>query len=170
MGRNHTYRGHPGRGRAFTVVECLVGLAISALLLAAVAVAFSASLTSYRENERMFWSMNNARQALSRMTSQLRTGYAVNPAAPANQCSFFTATNQDITYEFRAADKKLYLRTNSTSQEYVLCDNVVAASFAKTPTDSGMDCKSVQISLTVEDNGSRLTLSAAAVIRRNLGS
>ncbi len=170
MATNHTYRGHRGRRRAFTVVECLIGLAISALLLAAVAVAFSASLTSYRENERMFWSMNNARQALSRMTSQLRTGYFVNPAAPSNQCSFFTATNQDITYEFRSVDKKLYLRTNGTGQEYVLCDNVVAASFTKTPTDDGMDCKSVQISLTVEEGGSQLTLSAAAVIRRNLGT
>jgi prepilin-type N-terminal cleavage/methylation domain-containing protein len=170
MATNLTYRGQRGRRRAFTVVECLIGLAISALLLAAVAVAFNASLTSYRENERMFWSMNNARQALSRMTSQLRTGYTVNPAAPSHQCSFWTATDQDITYEFRSADKKLYLRTNSTGQEYVLCDNVVAASFSKTPTDDGMDCKSVQISLTVEEGDSQLTLSAAAVIRRNLGT
>lgn len=170
MGSNHTHRGHRGGCRAFTVVECMIGLAISALLLAAVAVAFSASLTSYRENERIFWSMNNARQALSRMTSQLRTGYFVNPAAPSNQCSFFTAANQDITYEFRSVDKKLYLRTNATGQEYVLCDNVVAASFTKTPTDDGMDCKSVQISLTVKEGDSQLTLSAAAAIRRNLGA
>jgi len=164
--RKHHWICRPG----FTVVECLIGLAISAMLLAAVAAAFSASLTNYSENERMFRSMNNARQALSRMTSQLRTGYAVDTSAPSTQCSFRTSSNQDITYEYRSADKKLYLRTNSTGQEYVLCDNVVVASFTKTLTDTGMDCKSVQISLTVGDSSSQRTLSAAAVIRRNLGT
>jgi prepilin-type N-terminal cleavage/methylation domain-containing protein len=170
MVNNHIHRSDPARRRGFTVVECLIGLAISALLLAAVAVAFSASLTTYSENERMFWSINSARQALSRMTSQLRTGYMVDPNDPNNLCHFLTATNQDITYEFRNADHKLYLRTNGTGQEYVLCDNVVDASFRKTPTDGGTDCKSVQISLTVGSGSSQRTLSAAAVIRRNLGT
>jgi prepilin-type N-terminal cleavage/methylation domain-containing protein len=156
--------------RGFTLVECLVGLAISALLLAAVAVAFSASLRSYGENEQMFWTVNNARQALARMTSQIRTGDRVDPLAPDEQCSFFTAADEDITYEFRSADRKLYLRRNATNQEFVICDNVVAATFTKVFTDDGADCKSVQISLTVESGDTRRTLSAAAVVRRNLGS
>jgi len=114
---------------------------------------------------------------LTRMTSQLRTaGYevspgfcvAVDPAAPSNQCNFFTATGEDITYEYRSADKKIYLITNSNGNLYVLCDDVTAASFTKTPTDDGLDCKSVQISLTVRKGDFERTLSAAAVIRRNL--
>jgi prepilin-type N-terminal cleavage/methylation domain-containing protein len=156
----------------FTMVECLIGLAISALLLAAIAVAFSASVTNYRENERAFWSMNNARQALTRMTSQLRTAQSVQTTEPTTQCSFITAANEDITYEFRSADQKLYLRMNSTGQEYVLCSNVVNATFDRTLTDNGWDCRSVQISLTVQDSetgGLQRTLSAAAVIRKNIG-
>ena len=47
----------------------------------------------------MFWSMNNARQALTRMTSQIRTGSKVLPTDPNNRCSFFTAANEDITYD-----------------------------------------------------------------------
>ena len=167
--------------RAFTIVECLIGLAISAILLAAVAAAFSASLTNYRENERMYQTINSARQALMRMTSQLRTaGYQVSPgpdgfvavdeSAPSTQCNFYTSAGEDLSYIYSSTDKKLYLRTNSNNQQYTLCDNVVAASFVKTPTDDGMDCKSVQISLTVENGGYRRTLSAAAVIRRNLGT
>jgi hypothetical protein len=112
--------------------------------------------------------MNDARQALARMTNQLRTGYSVNPSAPGNQCSFFTAINEDITYEFRSADNKLYLITNSDGNEYVLCDNVTAATFTKTQTDDGTDCKSVQISLTVTVGSISQSLSAASVIRRNL--
>ena len=156
--------------KGFTLVECLIGLAISAMLLAAVAVAFNASVVSYGENEDMFWALNNARQAMTRMTSQLRTGHTVNPTPNANEVSFFTAANEDITYEFRSAQQRLYLIKNATNQEYMLCDNVVDASFTKTMTDDGTDCKSVQISLTVQSGDTRRTLSAAAVVRRNLGS
>jgi len=165
----HKHSSRSTRRRGFTLVECLIGLAISAILLTAMAAAFNASVTNYRENEDMYWTMNNARQALARMTSQIRTASTFNTMDPNNRCSFFTAANEDITYEFRSADNTLYLIMNATSQEYVLCDNVVAATFTKTPTDDGMDCRSVQISMTVRNDDFQRTLAAAAVIRRNLG-
>jgi prepilin-type N-terminal cleavage/methylation domain-containing protein len=152
----------------FTIVECLIGLAISAILLTAVAVAFNASVINYGENEQMYQTINNTRQALTRMTSQLRTGHTIDPSAAANRCNFFTATNEDISYLFNSTDRKLYLITNSDGHQYVLCSNVTAATFTKTPTDDGMDCKSVQISLTVCTGDFQRTLAAAAVIRRNL--
>jgi prepilin-type N-terminal cleavage/methylation domain-containing protein len=154
--------------RGFTIIECLLGLAISALLLTAVAVAFDASVVNYRENEDMFWTMNNARQALTRMTSQLRTGSLVFPTAPPNQCSFHTAANEDVTYDWRSAENRLYVKMNATNQSYKLCDNVTAASFTKIPTADNLDCKGVLISLTVQSGRSQRTLAAAAVIRRNL--
>jgi type II secretory pathway component PulJ len=152
----------------FTIVELLLGLAITALLLTAVAVAFNASTTNYRDNEDMFKAMNNARQALFRITTQLRTGQFVEPNAPNNECSFFTADGQDITYQYRSADSKLYLMTNSDSQEYVLCENVTGMNFIKTPTDDGSDVKSVQVSITVQSHDIEQTVSAAVVIRKNL--
>jgi len=169
MNKQNCHRGHIRR-TGFTIVECLLGLAISAVLLTAVAFAFNASIVNYRENEQMYQTINYARQALTRMTSQLRTGDRVEPSDPNNRCSFFTAQNQDITYEFRSADHKLYLITNNDGRQYVLCDNVMAATFDKTLTDggSGMDCKSVQISLTVRCGDFQRTLCAAAVVRRNL--
>ncbi|KPK41415.1 MAG: hypothetical protein AMJ65_09535 [Phycisphaerae bacterium SG8_4] len=152
----------------FSIVELLLALAIGAMLLVAVAVAFNASAINYRENEAIFKTVNAARQALLRMTSQLRTATAVNPASPANECSLFTSTGADITYRFTAGDEKLYLVTNSDGQQYVLCDNVAAMTFTRTPTDDGLDCKSVQISMTVEHGNAQRTVSSAAVIRRNL--
>ncbi|MHC4581986.1 MAG: PulJ/GspJ family protein, partial [Planctomycetota bacterium] len=107
----------------FSIVELLLALAIGAMLLAAVAVAFNASAMNYRENEAIFKTVNAARQALLRMTSQLRTATAVDPNSPANGCSLFTSTGADITYRFTAGDEKLYLVTNSDGQQYVLCDN-----------------------------------------------
>jgi prepilin-type N-terminal cleavage/methylation domain-containing protein len=153
----------------FSIVELLIALAISALLLTAIAVAFNGSVKNYQENEDLYRAINNARQALFRITTQLRTGNLINPDDPDNRCSFFTADNKDITYEYRTADKKLYLVTNydTSDSDYVLCDNVTAMSFIKTPTGTG-DCKSVQISMTVQINGVPKTLSAATVIRKNL--
>ena len=149
----------------FSIVELLLALAIGAMLLVAVAVAFNASAMNYQENEAIFKTVNAARQALLRMTSQLRTSLP-DPAAPANECTLITPNNESITYRYDNGDNKLYLDTNGNS--YVLCEDVTAMTFTKTPTDDGLDCKSVQISMTVAHGNVQRTVSAAAVIRRNL--
>ena len=97
----------------FGIVELLIALAITALLLAAVAVAFNASIMNYCENEDIFKAVNSARQALYRVTTQLRTATAVDPCSPINECTFITAGGEDITYRYDSGDSKLYLIDNS---------------------------------------------------------
>lgn len=154
----------------FTIVELLLALAIASILLAAVATAFNASIINYRENEDIFKAINSARQSLFRITSQLRTADAVLPSSPVNECTLITAGGDDITYQYNNGDNKLYLITNYdlSDPDYVLCDNVTAMTFTKTPTDDGTDCKSVQISITVTRGNVERKISAAAAIRRNL--
>jgi prepilin-type N-terminal cleavage/methylation domain-containing protein len=150
----------------FTVAELLIALAVMGILLAAVAVAFNASFTNYRENEEIFKAVNNARQALYRITSQLRDANSVNPDSPINECAIETTERNFETYRYNNGEGKLYLDVNGHS--YVLCDNVVAMTFAKTRTDDGAEVKSVQISMTVSSGDTQRTISAAAVVRRNL--
>jgi len=156
----------------FTIAEILLALAIAGILLAAVATAFNASAINFRENEEIFRVVNNARQALFRMTTQIRTADAVDPNAPANECSFITAAGEDLTYRYNAADKKLYLITNGdlSDPDYVLCDNVSALTCTKNSVleDSTVKVKSVQISMTVGFGDLQRTVSTAAVVRRNL--
>lgn len=156
----------------FSIVELLVALAITSLVLVAVAVAFNASIINYRQNEDIFESINSARGAVLRMTTQLRTANAVEPNAPSNQCSLITADGEDITYHYNSSDNKLYLVTNSDTSDpdYVLCSNVTAMTFTNdTATDEGVTyVKSVQISITVAVGTAQQKVSAAAVIRRNL--
>ena len=142
-----------------------MALAISAMLLTALAAAFNASVMNYTENEQMYETINLARQALTRMTSEIRTGGSFDVGAPANQCNFFSADGADTRYQF--IGDEIRLQKNGGTW-YVLCDGVTAASFTKTPTDDGMDSKSVQISLTVQSGDFKRSLSAASVIRRNL--
>jgi len=154
----------------FTIAELLIALAISGILLAAVAVAINGSVINYEQNEDIFRTINSARQALFRITTQLRTANAADPNSPSNQCTFITADGENITYDFRAANKKLYLITNSDGQEYLLCDNVTAMTFTKNVVteDSLIKVKSVQINMTVASGNVQKTISSAAVIRRNL--
>jgi Tfp pilus assembly protein FimT len=154
---------------AFTMAELLIALAITGLLLAAVAVAFNASIINYRENEDIFKTINSARQALVRITSQIRTGL-VDPCdiSSEDRCKLLCANGSEITYRYDSADNKLYLHEHGTGTDYVLCDNVTAMTFIKAPTDDGLDVKSVQISITVVSGNIQQTLSAAAVVRKNL--
>jgi prepilin-type N-terminal cleavage/methylation domain-containing protein len=155
---------------AFTIAELLIALAISAILLAAVAVAIQGSVINYEQNEDIFKAINSARQAMFRITTQLRTANAVDPCEPSNQCTFITVDGESITYDYRSADQKLYLITNSDGQEYLLCDNVTAMTFTKNSVieDSLIKVKSVQINMTVACGGTQKTIASAAVVRRNL--
>jgi type II secretory pathway component PulJ len=157
-------------GIGFTIAELLIALSVMALLLVAVAVAFNASVTNYRENEEIFKTINNARQALFRMTTQLRTANAVDPNTPDNECALITSAGENVTYQFSDTNNKLYLIDNSTSDSYVLCNNVTAITFTKNTEIDGptVYVKSVQISMTVQSGDLQKTLSAAAVIRKNL--
>jgi type II secretory pathway pseudopilin PulG len=154
----------------FSIAEMLLALAITGMLLAAVAIAFNASAMNYRENEDIFRTINNARQALFRITSQLRTAAAVNPFSPDNECAMITADGDDITYSYSGADNTLYLIDNPTDDSYTLCDDVIAMTFTKNTAAEGSVTyvKSVQISITVASGDAQRTVSAAAVIRRNL--
>ena len=157
---------------AFTLVEILLALAISAVLLAAVAVAFNASVINYQQNENIFKAINGARQALFRITSQLRTADAVDPNAPSNECSMITAAGDDITYRFNSGDNTLTLITNDdpTDDDYTLCENVAAMTFTKDTAvvDSVTLVKSVQMAITVTAGDTQKKLVAAAVVRKNL--
>jgi len=177
---------HQPSTRGFTLVECLISLALTAMLLAAVATAFNASVISYGENEDMFWTINNARQAMARMTSQLRTAGYVDTSdgtfygvphlsSSGPSCTLYRTDDSGnmemLRFELRSTDNRLYfVKVNtSTSPEYVLCDGVAAATFTTT-SKNGVDATGVQISLTVQSGGASRTLSGAAVVRRCLGA
>ena len=155
----------------FTLVEILISLVVLGLLMAAVAVAFNASAVNYAANEDMFEAISTARQAMMRITSDLRTAWPVEISEPANQCSMITADNRDITYQYDSANNilNLVVNTGANAGTYVLCRNVTAMIFNKTPVpDDPTSTKSVRISMTVTVDNASQSVSSAAVIRRNL--
>ena len=155
----------------FTIIEMLVSLAILALLMSAVATAFYASAINHRENEDIFRAVHTARQALFRITMELRTATAVKHDDPANECSMVTAAGSNITYRYNSGDNTLYLITNddTADADYVFCDNVTAMSFVRTfDTGDPTMVKNVQINMTVSSGNVSQTVATAAVVRRNM--
>lgn len=157
----------------FTLVEVLLSLAILGMLMAAVALAFNASAINYSQNEAMFKAMNTARQALLRITTEIRTAQDValiGVGDPDNsRCSMHTPDGRDITYRYSSGDNTLYLDDNIASSSYVMCENVTAITFDRTTVpDDPSAVRSVRISMTVSANGLSQTLASAAVVRRNL--
>jgi len=157
---------------AFTLAELLISLVITGILLAAMAVAFNASVMNYQENEGIAKAVKDAHQTLSRITTELRTASGVEPNEPSNECSMITASGADITYQYNSTDGKVYLITNydPTDDDYVLCDDVTAMTFQKTIEirDSVTYVTSVQIFMTITNDHIQRTFSAAAVLRKNL--
>ena len=153
--------------RGFTIVEMLIALAITAILLTAIAVAFNASIINYTENQNIFKAINSVRQALSRITTQVRTGMVdPNNISDQTRCKVLCADGSTVTYRYESVEQKLYL--DASGVNHLLCDNVAAMTFKKdngTPTG---DVKSVQISMTVVSGDVRQTVSAAAVVRKVL--
>ena len=151
----------------FTIVEMLIALAITAILLTAIAVAFNASIINFNENQKIFKAINQARQALTRITTQVRTAMMVDPNNDQTRCRVLCADGSTVTYRYESGEHKLYLDTSGVDH-HLLCDNVAAMTFKKdngTPTG---DVKSVQVSMTVVSGDVRQTVSAAAVVRKVL--
>jgi prepilin-type N-terminal cleavage/methylation domain-containing protein len=159
-----------GSKGGFTLIETLIAVALLAMLMAAVGVAVHASAMNYKTNRNIFKAMNTARQAMTRITSDLRTSRGeVSDTDPSTQCSFFTADGRDITYRFNSADNTLYMDINSgpSAGSYVLCRNVTAMTFTRAPA-TGDPVRNVRISITVTVAGTSQTVASAAVIRRNM--
>ena len=150
----------------FTLVEVLISLAISALLMAAVAAAFNAAAMGYQDNRDIYNAINNARQALNRMTTELRTGYHVDANDPNTQCVFNLSDGTSVTYRYVPSDSNLYLIKGTAT--YTLCENVTDLYFNKSHTGDNGYSKGVQIYMQVQSGSATQNLVAAAAIRRNL--
>lgn len=172
----------------FTIIEVMMSLVILAILMTAVAFAFDASVTNYQQNRGIYQTVNTGRQALLRITNDLRTAQdlPLSSEEANTQISFGNDTNgdgiydQDVTYRFDSDTNTLYYDDNITSNSYVLCSNVTAATFDRTEhqidRDNGIGgvdtiwaVRDVRITLTVTDESGNVskTLAAATLVRKN---
>lgn len=166
------------RQPGFTLAEILLALTVSALLMAAIAAAMHASLTSYKNNEQLAAVTQTARSILNRMSRDIRTAQAISynaglltiiPPDSGNGIS-------EIQYQFSGSQLAYRVTKNGVQTAYDLVgtgDDVQISSFAITDQTGqdwqGMDCiKSIAISATFTADGKSFPFNATARPRRNV--
>ena len=166
--------------KAFTIVETLMALAILAMLMAAVAVAFDASVKNYNANQGIHNTVNTGRQALLRITNDIRNAQDIPLAAEeantqlsiGNDFDGDDIYDENFTYRFDDSTSPgiLYYDDNITGQSYVLCKNVVSINFNRSPHPENSNIRNVRITMTITDDAGKVnqTLATASVVRKNL--
>jgi prepilin-type N-terminal cleavage/methylation domain-containing protein len=161
-----------GRRAGLTLVECMIALAITAMLLTAVAAAFTAASSAINQNDQFFQCTQTARVALNRIVTQVRRG-AVDDTSTSTSLHLITDTGTDVTYTYDATSQLLNMtiHANGADTTYVLARNVASCSFSlQTGTDfAGRSCVTeVAVSITVKVGSNSIGLSGSGAPRRNL--
>ena len=154
--------------RGLSLAEVMISLAISAMLLTAVAAAFTASSDAIEQNDTFFRASQAARVSMTQILTEVRRANAVSVPANNKSLSMITHDNKDRTYSYDSAAQKLKLITNDvlTDPDYTLASNCTSATFdVDTYTDAGgvkhVNRVAVTIVVKVDKNTIRLTGSAA---------
>ncbi|MCY2950980.1 MAG: prepilin-type N-terminal cleavage/methylation domain-containing protein [Planctomycetota bacterium] len=140
------------RRSAMGLVELMIALAISAVLLTATAIALNAATNAYAINQEQSVLLQQARVALHRIVTYIRTAKNHAPEDPTLAASFaagnivtgdslamFDDDSNQIIFRYDPAANHLYAIING--QQHVLCHGVLACSFRMEPMRSPTSIK-----------------------------
>jgi prepilin-type N-terminal cleavage/methylation domain-containing protein len=149
--------------RGLSLAEVMISLAISAMLLTAVAAAFSASSEAIETNDEFFRASQAARVSMNQILTEIRRCESVKVASTKTNLAMKAHDGKDRDYVYDAAARKLQLVTSDPmAPNYNLASNCSEASFAyDNPTGLQVVRVSVTVIVQVGKNQIRLTGSAA---------
>lgn len=146
--RRHRQLWRSGLGMA----ELLIALAISAALLVAAAAAFSASTQAYKINQEQSLLMQQARIALHRIATTIRTNQAHAPedsdlatqfaggqTVLSNAIAMLDDSGNDLVFRYDADHQRLYAIVNG--EQHVLCHGVIDFTVRMEPMRSPVSVK-----------------------------
>lgn len=189
---NAQFGDRPRSRRGLSLPEAMISLAITSLLLVAVATAFSASSSAIEANDQFFRSSQAARVAMNQILLDIRNTTSLLPSSVTSTSVIVTrppmvqggqqlvyamkslqnpaAVETQRMYAYDATNHRITLQLayndGTTSPLYELAGNVTAFSFG-TPDQIKADNNTmvvirVPITLTVATPGGSVTLNGAA--------
>lgn len=149
--------------RGLSLAEVMISLAISAMLLTAVAAAFTASSEAIEQNDEFFRASQAARVSMNQILTEVRRA---NPVDAVNSNSKDLAMvghdGNPRDYIYDSVNKKLKLDTHTPGKpQYTLASNCNDATFAYDIIAGQVQRVSVTMIVQVGKNTIRLTGSAA---------
>jgi type II secretory pathway pseudopilin PulG len=142
----------------FTVVELVIALTVTAIITVAVFAMMGAARRSAQHNFGQNYNLLAAKQALSRITDELR--YANAMTTPANPGAVGTTTSPSATFTANGVTTKIY---QSAGKSLV----IEHWSSGGTLSDTLTLAKSMIQQLTFSRNGSS-TINAALIVKDNI--
>ena len=149
--------------KGLSLAEVMISLAISAMLLTAVAAAFSASSEAIEINDEFFRASQAARVSMNQILTEVRRANPVDAVnSKANDLAMVGHDGNPRDYIYDAASKKLKLDTHTPGKpQYTLASNCTNATFTYDIVSGQVMRVSVTIIVQVDRNTIRLTGSAA---------
>src|SRR3954454_13326000 len=137
--------------RGLGLVELTLCLAVSAMLLTAVAAGTWAAVAATQANDQFVRASHMTRICMDQMTTQLRRCDSCQVAA-SDRVEILTDTGRDWTYQYFPATQQLKLIMNDVTGKpaYVLANNVTAATFTADPSADGTKVVRVSIVMSVQ--------------------
>jgi prepilin-type N-terminal cleavage/methylation domain-containing protein len=180
----------PNQRRAFTMVELLVALSITALLLLAMGSAFTSASNIVQASDTFFRSEQQARVALDLITTEVRRCYNVvlptPPVATTTVSSIeinpasadFGGNTDNVTFAYNNSSattnpNTITMQDTATGITTVLASNVISASFdvtGGTNTQNVAVVGSITLTMTIQIGTSQVTLSDSAAPRVNVSA
>jgi prepilin-type N-terminal cleavage/methylation domain-containing protein len=169
-----------GAQRGLSLVEVMISLAITSMLLTAIAAAFQSSSAMIENNDQFFRATQSARVALNQILTEVRRCDSVQVSSTQVDIIRPNETrpvNEKVrSYKYDAANKRLVLffryADDTLSAEYPLAENIISS----TPFsfDMGVDANNaacvsrLSVALEVKVKNNDIRLSGSAAPRRSL--
>ncbi|MFI5381132.1 MAG: PilW family protein [Tepidisphaerales bacterium] len=154
--------------RGLTLIDAMMSLTICALLLSAIAVAFSSSSQAINANDQFTRCAQSCRVAVGQIMADVRQADAVQVGTAS--VDIIRPDASECTYSYNATNKNLVLTRAGDPTQYVLASDVTSCSFA---ADVQPDPKTqinrvvrATATITVTTGKNTVTLGGSAAPRR----
>ena len=166
-----------------TLPELLLALAVTAILLAATAVAFDAALRNYETNRQLGLASMSTRNAVHQMCSTIRSAWndpdedMIIVSTDGNECDLVNADDQNVIYRYYPDDDEIKMTNDGGTNWYTLLRNIVPLESgepiftALDPLDADLAAGTVgrvEIRFQVDSDVETTPVSVAAVPRNIL--
>lgn len=158
------------RKRGFTLMEVLIGMAMLAMLMAAIGAAVHSSLQSYTENEKSLALTQAARSVLDRMMREVRTAADVDSTTSTLTIDEDGTGQNTAVYQF-SSGAFYYVQTVDGHTTYhpllSYSDDVNVTDFSVLREDSAEgNPLSVTVRLTLAMRDRTFAMTATSAVRR----
>ncbi len=158
--------------RGLSYVEAMISLSISAMLLAAVAAAFTASAQAVSSNDEFYRCAQAGRVSLNQLLREVRLCQTIQVFS--DHVDLFTADSRNRTYRFSTSQNQVLMVANDVANtpSYPLASNVTACVFqsdmAPDPTTHVSRVVRVTVTMTVNVGKNNVTVTGSAAPRQAL--